>query len=151
MDLTRFKARHFLNIPINGWISQTSWELVREAQKRGMEEKPACVVLCLLVPVRGTCTYMRACKHAGKITRGWAATSESRWTQALAEGVNIIATEKVRYHHPTPEGKGLVLVGTYRVCRVVWHRQIVGNSWAHLVPFKGEGRPFTPLSDWYQQ
>lgn len=92
VDLTRFKARHFLNIPINGWISQTSWELVREAQKRG------------------------------KITRGWAATSESRWTQALAEGVNIIATEK-----------------------------IVGNSWAHLVPFKGEGRPFTPLSDWYQQ
>jgi hypothetical protein len=53
---------------------------------------------------------MRACKHAGKITRGWAATSESRWTQALAEGVNIIATEKVRnppYH--TLEGNGHVI------------------------------------------
>jgi hypothetical protein len=51
---------------------------------------------------------MRACKHAGKITRGWAATSESRWTQALAEGVNIIATEKVRYH-PTTHQKERVL------------------------------------------
>jgi hypothetical protein len=85
-DLNRFKDRRFLNIPINGWISQTSWDLVHEAQKRG------------------------------KITRGWAATSESRWTQALAEGINIIATEK-----------------------------IVGNSWAHLVAFQGQGRPFTPL------
>ncbi len=104
-----------------------------------------CGVCCVL------CTEMRACKHAGKITRGWAATSESRWTQALAEGVNIIATEKVRYH-PTPHRKErVVLLSWYRVCRVVWHRQIVGNSWAHLVPFKGEGRPFTPLSDWYQQ
>jgi len=41
------------------------------------------------------------------ITRGWAATSESRWTQALAEGVNIIATEKVRY--PTTHQKERVL------------------------------------------
>jgi hypothetical protein len=87
-DLARFKDRHFLNMPINGWIAQTSWDLVSEARRHG------------------------------KITRGWAAASESRWTQALTEGINIIATEK-----------------------------IVGNGWAHLVPFKGRGRPFTPLPD----
>jgi hypothetical protein len=62
VDLTRFKARHFLNIPINGWISQTSWELVREAQKRGTEETLHAYVSCRVV----SCCVV-SCRVVGRV------------------------------------------------------------------------------------
>ncbi len=52
----------------------------------------------------------------GKITRGWVANSESRWSHALAEGINIVVTD-----------------------------QVVGNSWAQLQPVQGMAKSFVPL------